>query len=163
LLAAAEALAGRGVPLLLNGNSGHELEDYGAHRLLETGLQCRAVFHVGASVAAGEPGWGGPGMRLSPHVRVRAGAPGRERALAKSIKALGCPVSFVPTEGHDDPKSWFGESRVWCRLGKPMVSFAGTFSLFHTSGDTPGRATTPELLEASCAAVVDASDILAHA
>jgi hypothetical protein len=163
MLAVAEALAAEGVPLLVTGNSGHELEDLGARRYLEAGAPGpRAVFHFGASVAAGEPDGVG-GLRLSRALNARVGVPGREQPLRKAFRPLAIKPAFVPTGSHRNPASWVGEARAWCTLGRPLVSIAGGFPLFHTSADIPARATTPALLEASYRAALDVARVLAHA
>jgi len=162
MLAVAEALAAEGVPLLVTGNSGHELEDYGAHRFAEGGLpRPRSVFHFGASVAAGEPDGHG-GLRLTSGVAVRACAPGREQPLRKAFRPLGLKPTWIAGE-EPAGESWVGEARVWSRFERPLVSMAGFSPLFHTPADTPARATSPVLLEASFAAALDACRVLAHA
>ncbi|HUK64682.1 MAG TPA: hypothetical protein VLV15_15180, partial [Dongiaceae bacterium] len=70
MLAVAERLAAEGVPLLLDGNSGHELVDLGAHRFAETAPPVRAIAHFGASLAAGEPS--GETLRLIEGLTIRA-------------------------------------------------------------------------------------------
>jgi hypothetical protein len=161
LLAVAEALAAEGVPLLVTGNSGHELEDLGAHRYLDSGPDCRAVFHFGASVAAGEPARRG-GLQLTSALEVRAWVPGREPLLRRIFRRLGKKPVFVAVEAHADPDCWRGESRAWCQLGKPLISMAGGFPLFHTPADLPARATTPALLERSFEVALEACRVLAH-
>jgi hypothetical protein len=161
MLAVARALAAEGVPLLLAGTSGHELEDYGAHRFLESGPECVAVLHFGASVAAGEPARRG-GLQLTSGLEVRAWAPGREPLLRRVFRRLGKRPVFVPDGEHADPDAWRGEARAWCQLGKPLVSMAGGFPLFHTPADLPSRATTPALLERSFDAALETARILAH-
>ena len=85
MLAVAERLAAEGVPILVNGNSGHELVDLGAHRFAETKPAARAVFHFGAGVAAGE--YDGDDLRLTDRFKIRAWAPGAGAALAAVIRA----------------------------------------------------------------------------
>ena len=53
----------------------------------------------------------------------------------------------------------FGEAKAWAKhlpAATPLLSFAGSFPLFHTPQDTPEAATTPALLQAAYTAVRDA-------
>jgi len=161
MLAVAERLAAEGVPLLVNGNSGHELVDLGAHHLAETKPAARAIVHVGASVAAGERA--GEGLRLADGVTVRACVPGAASALAEVFAPLGkVPLVIGDAEGRR-PESWVGEARVWCALGRPLLSMAGGFSLFHTPEDVAEHATAPDLLERVYEATVRAARVVAEA
>jgi len=145
MLAVAERLAAEGVPLLVNGNSGHELVDVGAHRFAETKPAVRAIFHFGASVAAGERDESDD--RLAEGVKVRAWVPGAEAALTDAFSPLGKTPVFIGDADRARPESWVGEGRAWCTLERPLISMAGGFSLFHTPEDVPELATTPALLE----------------
>ena len=144
MLAVAERLAAEGVPLLVNGNSGHELVDVGAHRFAETKPAVRAIFHFGASVAARERD--GSDDRLTEGVKVRAWVPGVEAALTDAFSPLGKTPVFIGDADRARPESWVGEGRAWCTLERPLISMAGGFSLFHTPEDVPELATTPALL-----------------
>ena len=161
LLAVAERLAAEGVPLLVNGNSGHELVDLGAHHLAETKPEARAIVHFGASVAAGERA--GAGIRLADGVRVRAWVPGAGPALAEAFAPLGKVPLVLDDAAGARPDSWVGEGRAWCTLGRPLLSMAGGFSLFHTPEDVAERATAPDLLERVYQAVVQAARVVARA
>jgi hypothetical protein len=161
MLAVAERLAAEGVPLLVNGNSGHELVDLGAHRFAETKPSVRAIFHFGASVAAGERG--GADDRLTDGVRVRAWVPGAEAALTGAFAPLGKTPVFIADEDRARPDSWVGEGRAWCTLERPLISMAGGFSLFHTPEDVPERATTPALLAQVYHASLAAARLIAKA
>jgi hypothetical protein len=55
-----------------------------------------------------------------------------------------------------------GEARAWCALGRPLLSIAGRFSLFHTPEDVPERATAPALLERVAHAVLEAARLVAR-
>ena len=145
MLAVAERLAADGVPLLINGNSGHELVDVGAHRFAETKPAARAIFHFGASVAAGERD--GDDLRLTDGLRIRAWAPGADARLADAVAPLGKIPVMIDDASHARPDSWVGEARAWCTLDRPLISMAGGFPLFHTPEDVPERATSPALLE----------------
>jgi hypothetical protein len=161
MLAVAERLAAEGVPLLVNGNSGHELIDVGAHRFAETKPAARAVFHFGASVAAGERH--GDDLRLTDGLAIRAWVPGAGLALAAAFAPLGkTPVVMADAE-RARPASWVGEARVWCTLDRPLISMAGGFPLFHTPEDVPERATSPALLARVYPAALAAARLLTHA
>jgi hypothetical protein len=160
MLAVAQRLAAEGVPILINGNSGHELIDLGAHRFAETEPAPRSIFHFGASVAAGERDGGD--LRLTDGVKVRAWAPGAGAALADALVPLGKTPIVVGDAERARPESWIGEARVWCTLHRPLISMAGGFPLFHTPEDVPERATTPALLERVYHAAVAAARIIAR-
>ena len=158
MLAVAKQLAADGVSLLVNGNSGHELVDLGAHHFAETKPAARAIFHFGASVAAGERDGGD--LRLTDGLRVRAWVPGAGAALAAAFEALGKTPVVIADAEHARPDSWVGEARVWCTLDRPLISMAGGLPLFHTPEDVPERATTPALLERSYHAALAAARML---
>jgi hypothetical protein len=159
MLAVAAQLAAEGVPLLLNGNSGHELVDIGANRFAETKLPLRAIVHFGASIAAGE--LSDHALRLIDGLTIRAWTPGLDEALASAFAPLGKTLTLVADADHVRPDAWIGEARVWCALGRPLLSMAGRFALFHTPEDVPERATTSALLERVYHAVLAATRILA--
>ena len=160
MLAVAERLAAEGVPILVNGNSGHELIDLGAHHFAETKPAARSIFHFGASVAAGERD--GDDLRLTDGVKIRVRAPGAGAALAAALAPLGKTPIVVDDAERARPESWPGEARVWCTLDRPLISIAGGFPLFHTPEDVPERATTPALLERVYHAAVAAARIVAR-
>ena len=161
MLAVAERLAAEGVPILMNGNSGHELVDIGAHRFAETKPAVRAVFHFGASVAAAERA--GTDDRLTAGLTVRAWVPGTEAALTDVFAPLGKTPVFIPDADRARPDSWVGEGRAWCTLERPLISMAGHFPLFHTPEDVPEHATTPALLERVYHAALAAARLIANA
>jgi len=160
MLAVAERLAAEGVPILVNGNSGHELIDLGAHRFAETKPAARAIFHFGMGVAAGERD--GVDLRLTDGLKIRASVSGASTALAAVFAPLGKTFIVIPGAERSRPESWFGESRVWCTLDRPLISMAGGFPLFHTPEDVPAQATTPALLERVYHAAVGAARIIAR-
>ena len=160
MLAVAERLAAEGVPLLVNGNSGHELIDLGAHHLAESKPAACSIFHFGASVAAGEGD--GDELRLADGVKIRAWAPGAGAALAAALAPLDKTPIVVDDAERAHPESWIGEARVWCTLDRPLISMAGGFPLFHTPEDVPECATTPALLERVYHAAVAAARIIAR-
>lgn len=160
MLAVAKRLAAEGVPILVNGNSGHELIDLGAHRFVETKPAARAIFHFGMGVAAGVRD--GDDLRLTEGLKIRASVPGASTVLADAFASLSRTFIVIPDEERARPGSWFGESKVWCTLDRPLISVAGSFPLFHTSEDVPAQTTTPALLEHVCSAAVRAAVILAR-
>jgi hypothetical protein len=147
MLAVARALAADGIPLLLNGNGGHELVDLGAHHFAASGVEARAVFHFGASVAAGEADGTG-GLRLAEGLRVRTALDGHDQALVAAFVGLGRAPMLLGEGSLGHAQGWVGEARVWRTLGRPLISMAGPFPLFHTPEDIAASATTPALLEA---------------
>ena len=159
MLAVAERLAAEGVPMLVNGNSGHELVDLGAHHFAETKPSARSIFHFGASVAAGERD--GDHLRLTDGVTIRASAPGAGAALGAAFAPIGKTPILVDSAARTHPESWVGEGRVWCTLDRPLISMAGGFPLFHTPEDVPEHATTPGLLERVYHAAVAAARTIA--
>src|SRR5262245_5513272 len=159
MLGVAERLAAEGVPLMINGNSGHELVDLGADRFADTRPEARAIVHFGASVAAGERD--GDDLRLTDGVRIRGWLPGTGAALAAAFAPLGKVPQAIPDAERTRPESWVGEARAWCALGRPLLSMAGGFPLFHTPEDVPERATSPALLGRVHDAVLDAVRVVA--
>ena len=145
MLAVAKQLVADGVPILLNGNSGHELVDVGAHRFAETKPAARAIFHFGASVAAGERDGGD--FQLTDGLKIRAWVPGADARLATALASLGKGPILIGDSVRASPDSWVGEARAWCTLDRPLISMAGGFPLFHTPEDVPDDATSPALLE----------------
>jgi hypothetical protein len=158
MLAVAKQLAAEGVSILINGNSGHELIDLGAHHFVQTKPPARAIFHFGMGVAAGD--CNGEDLRLADGLTIRASVPGASTALAAAFAPLQRTFVAIRDEERTRPESWFGESRVWCTLDRPLISVAGGFPLFHTPEDVPERVTTPALLERVYHAVVAAARIV---
>jgi hypothetical protein len=160
MLAVAERLAAEGVPILVTGNSGHELMYLGAHRFADTKPAVRAIFHFGMGVAAGERAGGD--LRLTDGLKIRASVSGASAALAGVFAPLERPLIVIPEAERARPESWFGESRVWCTLDQPLISMAGRFPLFHTPEDVPENATTPALLERVYDTAVEAARLIAQ-
>lgn len=143
----------RDMPVVVVATTGHELDNYGIRQQLKAGLGFtpRAVVHLGAALAAG---WFPPprsaALQLSPGRLASANRPlDSESPLAAALKA----GSFQPV-----PR-FFGEAREWVKHlpdGTPLLSFAGSFPLFHTPQDTPVAATSPALLQTAFASVHDA-------
>jgi len=140
-------------PVVVVGATGHELQNFGAKKHLETmSEKPTAVIHLGSSVAAGIPGPGNS-LVLSPTRHAKTSASGQ---LALEIEHALVPVQFV---FESEPEAFMGEGGEWAGLGMPLLSFAGGFRLFHTPEDVPQNATSPELLEVVCKAVQEAAHI----
>lgn len=129
-------------PVFFLGNSGHELNNFGARAYLQDAFDLRpsAVFHIGASIAAGATDASGHfGLASS---RVVASNPAF--ASVPGLTDAAQIGNFAPTPVFP------GEGAVWSqKLGSsvPLLSFAGTFPQFHTPDDRPGVTTNPTLLD----------------
>ena len=141
------------MPVAVIATTGHELENYGIRQQLKAGLGFapRVVIHIGASLAAGWFPPQTPGqMQLSPGRMASTNRPlEAESPLTSALKA----GSFQPV-----PR-FFGEAQEWAKhlpASTPLLSFAGSFPLFHTPQDTPVAATSPALLQTVFASVRDA-------
>ena len=147
LLHLADALAAHH-PVLVVATTGHELRHLGLRRFMDDRpVRAAAVVHLGASLAAGVPEDGGA-LRLAPTRWVLTTASDRER-LRKPLAGARLAVAS-PQE------PWVGEGAAWRRLGVPVLSLVGYFSLFHTARDLPEAATSPELLATAYEAVQEA-------
>ena len=163
LLGVARTLAAAGVPLTVLATSGHELEGYGVRRFLAaTQPEEKATFHFGASVAAGDADGVIPPTGRTPYMRATAWT-GDDRvdALRTALATFTSSIVVPADDEARSPSAWVGEARQWGPLGKPLVSIAGAFTLFHTPEDTPERSTTPELLHESYGATLAVAQILA--
>jgi hypothetical protein len=140
------------MPVVVIATTGHELENYGIRQQLKAGLGFtpRAVIHIGASLAAGwfPPGAGSlqlfPGRLVASNRLMEPGSP-----LAAAASAGGFQIA---------PR-FFGEAVEWTGhlpAAVPLLSFAGSFPLFHTPQDTPEAATSPALLHTVFESVRDA-------
>jgi hypothetical protein len=147
-------LFGQEMPVVVIATTGHELENYGIRQQLKAGLGLapRAVIHIGASLAAGwfpPPATAGT-LQLFPGRLASANRPLEgDTPLTSALRA----GSFQPV-----PR-FFGEAQEWVKhlpQRTPLLSFAGTFPLFHTPQDTPVAATSPALLQTAFGAVRDA-------
>ncbi|MCH8061860.1 MAG: hypothetical protein IH861_05095 [Chloroflexi bacterium] len=148
----AKSLA-RSYPVMVVGATGHELDYLGAKRYLEASpLPPAAVIHLGASVATGIPGQDGS-LVLSP---TRSALTSTTGEVAQEMQRAAAQGEFA---FESDPPLYGGEGGEWIRLGMPLLSFLGGFRLFHTPEDLPQHATSPELLNVVCEAVVEASHI----
>lgn len=124
--------------------SGHELDHLGLrHYLSQTGdLDGRAAIHLGASVGAVE--WSDDQPEL-----------GRERMVLTTIddEALVADLRTSVARANwtlVERERWGGEGANWRARGAQVLSFLGTSSLFHTAGDVPAAATTPEAMTLAC-------------
>lgn len=148
----AESLA-RSYPVMVVGATGHELGYLGAKKYLEEfTLLPAAVIHLGASVATGVPAPDGS-LVLSPTRHALTSTTGE---VAEEIHRAIAPGEFV---FESEPHLYGGEGGEWIGLGMPLLSFLGGFRLFHAPEDLPQNATSPELLDVVCRAVVEASHI----
>ena len=148
----AESLA-RSYPVMVVGATGHELEYLGAKKYLEANpLQPAAVIHLGASVATGIPGLDRR-LVLSP----------TRHALTSTTGSVAQDMQRAVAQGEfafeSEPPLFGGEGGEWIRLGMPLLSYLGFFRLFHAPEDLPQNATSPELLNVVCSAVVETSHI----
>jgi hypothetical protein len=143
-------LADEGVAVTLVGTSGHELEGIGVkHFLAHEPPAADAVLHIGASVAVHRPAGSADRQYVRSSVAMSA------------FEGLDCDYTQVTDASA--PSSWFGEATQWCRTGLPLLSLAGTFPLFHTPDDLPDAATSPDLLAAMSARVLDGARALCSA
>jgi hypothetical protein len=133
-------------PVVVVGTTGHELDDYGLARLLESRTYApRAILHLGANVASKST------TRI-----VRSSI--THRAVDAALAAID--ATPVPIDKPDDPQRWVGEAREWSHVGAPMLSFSGFTPVFHTPEDLPPEATSPELLAATSAAIFEAARVM---
>ena len=130
--------------------SGHELDHAGLrHFLGHTSPAGRPTIHLGASVAATEPGPNGPELGRTRFCLTTAGDPVRSE-LASIVSAANWTLL-------DRDPPWPGEGGTWAEAGAPVLSFLGSTPLFHTAHDTPDRATTPDALELATTTAVTAA------
>lgn len=144
-------------PVILLGTTGHELHNEGLKLWLQGKIpRPRAVLHIGASVAAGESDGSNPPAEFSQHrscVNSLEG-PAADR-VAEAAAAIGLQPRTVPRAEARNPDRWIGEAQEWCAIDAPLLSFAGSFPLFHTPEDRPPVSTTPLLLERAFTAMLE--------
>jgi hypothetical protein len=133
----AATLAADGWNVTVVATSGHELDHLGLRVWLdEVAPEPGPVVHIGASMAACEPGPDGR-LRLAPRRYVLLDRdPGAQ--VATSARAGGWSHASVDV--------WPGEGGTWREAGHTVISFVGQFQWFHTANDVPAVATTPEAL-----------------
>ena len=147
----AEALAADG-PVDVVGTTGHELGHLGARNYVRRGeLAPGAVIHLGASVAAGDPGPEGVPHLGSIRFAFLDGPPSGE--LTEVLGSVGLAV-----RAGGGP--WPGEGEEWRHLGAPVLSIVGGFDRFHTPDDVPAEVTSPALLERVADAIREAAGLL---
>lgn len=139
-------------PVVVVGTTGHELDYLGLRRLLDEATLPvpRLVVHLGASLAAmTDDGLGG--RVLAP---LRPFGDDLDTATHAAVAEALAPVGFRAL-----PSGTFaGEGAVWHGRGAPVLSFSGTFPLFHTPDDVPERTIEPAALGRVYAAVAQAVD-----
>ncbi|TNM50788.1 hypothetical protein FHP29_00280 [Nocardioides albidus] len=132
-------LGREGVPVFVLGTTGHEYENHGVEHFLDDhALSPRAVFHIGASAAAG---W------THPQTGELVLSPTRIWKSSVSSAALDSAMQQGSFSAWPD---WVGEAPRWlAEIGAspPLLSTSGATTLFHTPHDVPERATSPALLE----------------
>lgn len=141
-------------PVVVIGTTGHEFENFGIRRQLDAGLGFtpRAVIHIGASLAAG---WFPPG---SASLQL---FPGRLASANRPLDAGSSLVAALKAGAFQPVPRFFGEAQDWAKhvpATAPLLSFAGSFPLFHTPQDTPEAATAPALLDQVFGAVRAAAE-----
>lgn len=142
-------------PVTVVATTGHELEYLGAREhLAASDMRPRAVLHIGASVAAGDPGEDGV-PRLSP-MRVAFSDLGEagNASLDEILGPAGLGVLAIPR--------WGGEGQLWRGRGAPVLSLVGSFRRFHTPEDITELVTTPEALRVVGSSVAEAARYLAE-
>lgn len=133
----AERLARRARVTLL-ATTGHELDHAGARHWLEgAGVAVRpdAVLHLGASIATGPAVEGHAGELVQSHLLSAT-----EAAVADAY--AGGAATFVGA-----PERWVSEGKEWVRRTDHLLSFTGSFPLFHTPDDRVDAALTAERLD----------------
>lgn len=138
-------------PTAFLGTSGHELAFLGLQQFLaQRSLAPRLIVHVGASVAAGSFDAAGT-FTLS---ATRWSAENLDEATGNAVATATATAGFTHLHA---PASFLGEGATWQTLGVPLLSFAGTFPLFHTAADTPESTVTPDALALVSQAVEQAA------
>ncbi|MBO0847112.1 MAG: hypothetical protein J2P22_17055 [Nocardioides sp.] len=127
-------------PVFFLGNTGHELNNYGARKYLteEFNLAPRAVFHLGSALAASRMQPDGT-LALGPRNAYSQPANATVPNLVTDLQAANIGIAA----------KWPGEGQVWHdRLGDnvPLLSIAGNFREFHSPDDVASVTTTPATL-----------------
>jgi hypothetical protein len=139
-------------PVLVVATTGHELGFLGLRDYLARScLRPRAVLHLGAGVAAGDPEADGT-VALHP-LRAAFTTLARCDRVARALEPAR--YSVVEMKG-----PWPGEGQDWRHLGVPVLSLVAGFARFHTPDDVPAAVTSPALLARVCDAVSAAADLL---
>lgn len=150
-------LLARSHPVMVVGTTGHELGYLGLRRLLGAGLHPvpRLVLHLGASLAAMEYDGRG-GRALAP---LRLVADDFTAATHAAVAAALEPAGFLPLP----TGAFVGEGTLWQGHGAPVLSFSGTFPLFHTPDDVPALTIEPGALGEVFTAVAEAAEVAIRA
>ncbi len=139
--------------------SGHELGHLGLDTYFEddiagaTGLiEGAPVIHLGASIAATEPGPDGEPVLASSRYALVDGPSALVEGIASECRTIDIEVA--------SPDRWPGEGGTWREKHRgPVLSFVGRSRWFHTAGDVWGVGTTPEALQACLGAVERSVDL----
>ncbi|MCW5889722.1 MAG: hypothetical protein KIT14_04145 [bacterium] len=108
------------------------------------------MIHLGASLAAmADDGKGG--RVLAP---LRLVADDLDPAARAAVHAALAPAGFVPMSSG----TFAGEGALRQGRGAPVLSFSGTFPLFHTPDGVPARTIEPGALALVFGAVAQAAD-----
>jgi len=131
--------------------AGHELDHLGLrHHLAQRNLEGEVAIHLGASVAACEPGPDGSLELCTTRMTLTSTAgPARER-----IRDLAQTANFSLL---DMEPPWPGEGGTWLDAGASVLSFLGSSPLFHVVDDVPAKATTPAALATAAATTIAAA------
>lgn len=126
------------VPLLVLVTGGHELDYFGVRQWVGSAPPCRAVLHIGASVAVEADTPEGRGLAAT---RLAKTSVPKDDAgpMAERLTDLNLTLEAAASQ-------WTGESEVFSALGVPMLSFSGAGKDFHTPQDIPSAATSPRAL-----------------
>ncbi len=132
--------------------SGHELDHLGLrHHLERRPVAGERVIHLGASIAAVEPGaTGRPELASQRLVLTTATGEARD-AIARVVPDANWTLL--------DSDHWRGEGGTWERAGADVLSFLGRFRFFHTAADTVANATDPAATERAAAVAIAAARI----
>ena len=139
--------------LMFLGNTGHELDQVGAHHTLEGSApppdDVAMWIHLGASITAREYVEENGNYRPLDKLHAEGNLVGTQ-ALGPILEA-----AFAGVQGLEPRTSGpvFGELRQFMDAGYNAYGFFGSFLYFHTPLDT-GAVTSPELLEPIGAAIV---------
>lgn len=133
--------------------SGHEIDHLGLrHYLAARDLTGARAIHLGASIAATEPVAGGEPVLGDRRMTLTTATGATRSAIAELV-----PTGNWTMPDLDPP--WPGEGGTWLEAGAQVLSFLGAASLFHTTDDLPGKATTPQALHTASTVVTEATRI----
>ncbi|MEM7094049.1 MAG: hypothetical protein AAF567_13670 [Actinomycetota bacterium] len=134
----------------LSACSGHELDHLGLHHYLAArDVSERPAIHLGASVAATEPESTGPEQLGARRIVLTTATGELREVLTDRVRDANWTLV--------DAEAWGGEGGTWREAGASVLSFLGSSTVFHTTADTPQRATTPEALVLATDVAIDAA------